>query len=304
MAGKRHQETRGTKSAAGLSTAVVSRIRDDRRHGASQLAQLALEGLLNAIEEGAGLDPIRQRELLLELVAALKQVRPSMQVIANVLRIWEARFELHYRRDPDHGIDLGEEWAVMTRDLMNQLSQASSDSARHMAEMVGPGEVIMTHSLSSAVKQFFSWVKTKGVTAIVTESRPLQEGILLAQYLSDLHIDTTLITDAQMGVWCKRATRIISGADCVLNDGTVVNKAGTFLLALTAREYGVPFYVCCESFKLVKQTPDELQLEEMQASELGVSSIPLVESRNVYFDLTPAKLVTGWVTESGVRQQW
>ncbi len=289
---------------AALNAAVVSRIRDDRRQGASQLARLALEGLLNAIGEGADLNPVQFRKLLLELVSALKKVRPSMLVIANVMQIWEEQLELQYQIDKHQGINLVEALTDMTRDLMSRLSQASVDSARHMAALVEPGEVIMTHSLSSTVKQFFSFVEAKGITAIVTESRPLQEGIQLAEYLSGLHINATLITDAQMGLWCRSASRIVCGADCVLNDGSVVNKAGTLLLALAARECGVPFYACCESFKFVSHTANELQFEEMQSSELGLADIPFIESRNIYFDRTPAELVTGWVTESGIRYQW
>ena len=98
-----------------------------------------------------------------------------------------------------------------------------------------------------------------------------------------------------------------SAASCrllgILADGATVNKAGTYLLALAARDQGIPFYVCCESFKFAKEDPDKVELEEMSEVELETPDLPHVTIRNVYFDVTPPTLITGWITETGVQRR-
>jgi translation initiation factor eIF-2B subunit delta len=60
----------------------------------------------------------------------------------------------------------------------------------------------------------------------------------------------------------------------------------------------VTFYICCESFKLCLQ--EELpELEEMSPAELGMLQWPDVKVSNIYFDVTPTRLITGWCTERG-----
>ena len=157
----------------------------------------------------------------------------------------------------------------------------------------------MTHSLSSTVVELFRLLAASGggVCAIVTESRPLCEGHRLAERLSAWAVSTTLITDAQAGLFVGRADAVVVGADAVLADGGVVNKAGTYPLALLARDAGVPFYVCCESFKRRRPGLPAPEPEEMDAAELGAPELPHVTARNVYFDVTPARLLTALITE-------
>jgi translation initiation factor eIF-2B subunit delta len=139
---------------------------------------------------------------------------------------------------------------------------------------------------------------------IVTESRPLYEGRLVATRLSEWAISTTLITDAQLGLFVPQADIALLGADSVLADGSVINKAGTYVLALAAHDHQVPVYVCAESFKHRPAHLPEPTLEEMDPVELSpaqTQSLPHVSVRNIYFDRTPARLISGWVDEHGVQ---
>jgi translation initiation factor eIF-2B subunit delta len=81
-------------------------------------------------------------------------------------------------------------------------------------------------------------------------------------------------------------------------DGGVVNKVGTYPLALAARAAGVPVYVLSEAAKIAPPTLP-LVFEEMPPEELLPEPLPGVTARNVYFDLTPADLIAGLVTEVG-----
>ena len=71
-----------------------------------------------------------------------------------------------------------------------------------------------------------------------------------------------------------RADAVLVGADALLADGTLVNKAGTYLLALAAKDQNVPFWVCAESFKCTNTPADAFALEERSGSELGPPPVP------------------------------
>ena len=91
---------------------------------------------------------------------------------------------------------------------------------------------------------------------------------------------------------------MILGADSIRADGGVVNKVGTFPLALAAQRAGVPLYVLAESLKIAApSTP--VVLEAMDPRELLPEPAPGVSARNPYFELTPADLVTAVISERG-----
>jgi translation initiation factor 2B subunit (eIF-2B alpha/beta/delta family) len=192
---------------------------------------------------------------------------------------------------------------VLAQQLQDQSRQAVTAVAQQAAELVGINATVMTHSLSSTVVASFKLLKDQGVNAIVTESRPLQEGYKLAKRLSEWGIATTLITDAQIGLFIGRATVVMVGADTLLGDGAVINKAGTLPLALAARYQNIPFYVASETFKRVSTLTAEAHLEEKALEELTLEPLPGVAMRNIYFDITPPDLVSAYITEKGVYHQ-
>jgi len=160
--------------------------------------------------------------------------------------------------------------------------------------------VLFSHSLSRTVLDVFKILSVQGAQAIITESRPLNEGHQLAKQLSEWHIPTTLITDAQMGLFISKADAVLVGADTLLADGSLINKAGTYPLALLAHENNLPFYVCCESFKRRTDTMGTPELESMSSSELQAPQYSGVKIENIYFDITPSYLITAWFDENGM----
>ncbi|MBI4184788.1 MAG: initiation factor 2B [Proteobacteria bacterium] len=268
----------------------------DRSRGAAELARGALALAAASARKAPASDAA---DLVRELRAradALARARPSMAPIARLLGAW---------RDAIAGLagatlgDARAHAAAAAEALIERSRAAGREAARHAAAAIGANRTVITHSLSSTVLELFALLKDSGVRAIVTESRPLLEGHALAARLSEWGIPATLITEAEIGLFVARADAAVVGADAVLADGSVINKAGTYLLALAAREAGVPFYVCAESFKWLP--PDALPpaLEEMDAAELGAPRWPRVEIANIYFDLTPARLVSAWFSEDG-----
>src|SRR5215470_4791996 len=141
----------------------------------------------------------------------------------------------------------------------------------------------------------------------VMETRPRAQGARLTTWeLRKLGIPHRLIADSTIGLLIQRAMADagISGADRVCANGDVVNKVGTYPLALLCREHGVPFYVAAPTSTIDAATPDgaSVKIEERPAAEVTTFAPPETDAWNPAFDVTPARLVTALITEHGVRE--
>jgi translation initiation factor 2B subunit (eIF-2B alpha/beta/delta family) len=93
---------------------------------------------------------------------------------------------------------------------------------------------------------------------------------------------------------------VLVGADAVLANGSLINKVGTTLIALSARRHAVPFYVACETLKVCAEMEEPFPSEEKEPEEVWPDAPAAVTVRNVYFECTPTGLVSAIITEQGV----
>ena len=153
----------------------------------------------------------------------------------------------------------------------------------------------------------------------VDETRPRNQGANLTSFeLNEEGIPNTIITDNTGGILMQRGEvdMCIVGTDRTLSTGDVCNKIGTYLKALAAHDNNVPFYVALPSSTIDWETKDykKIPIEERNSDELShiegkddKNNIKKVliypeksKSMNLAFDITPAKYVTGLITEKGV----
>ncbi|MDC0385754.1 S-methyl-5-thioribose-1-phosphate isomerase [Pelagibacteraceae bacterium] len=153
----------------------------------------------------------------------------------------------------------------------------------------------------------------------VDETRPRNQGANLTSYeLNEEGISNTIITDNAGGILMQRGQVdiCIVGTDRTLSNGDVCNKIGTYLKALSAKDNNVPFYVALPSstidwkIKNHKQIPIEERNSEELSHVEGVNENNEIKKVRIYpqkskslnlaFDVTPAKLVTGLITEKGI----
>jgi methylthioribose-1-phosphate isomerase len=144
----------------------------------------------------------------------------------------------------------------------------------------------------------------------VDETRPYLQGARLTAWeLAQAGVAHTLIPDVAAGHLMARGEVdvILVGGDRVAANGDTANKIGTYTLAVLAARHGIPFYVVAPTSSLDLDTPDgtTIPIEERKAEEVlevrGVRVAPVgTEVRNPAFDITPAELITGIVTEEGV----
>lgn len=150
----------------------------------------------------------------------------------------------------------------------------------------------------------------KTLSVVANETRPYMQGARLTAWeMVQERIPVTLVTDNMAGFLMSRGEidLLIVGADRVAANGDVANKIGTYTLAVLAHRHGLPFYVAAplSTFDLEIADGASIPIEERGADEVtgyrGSRWAPEgVAVRNPAFDVTPAELVTGLITERGV----
>jgi methylthioribose-1-phosphate isomerase len=138
----------------------------------------------------------------------------------------------------------------------------------------------------------------------VDETRPVRQGARLTAWeLDRLGIPCTVIADglAASLMGSGEVDLVVVGADRIAANGDVANKVGTYSLAITAHHHGLPFYVAAprSTFDPACASGGDIPIERRDPSELG--EVPAgVAVDNRAFDVTPAALVTAYITEEGV----
>jgi methylthioribose-1-phosphate isomerase len=145
---------------------------------------------------------------------------------------------------------------------------------------------------------------------LVPETRPLLQGSRLTAWeLTYAGVPCTLIADGMVASRLRQGdvACVIVGADRIAANGDVANKIGTYGLALAARAHGIPFYVAAPSSTIDRATPDgsRIPIEERDDGEVtgwrGTRTAPEgIKVWNPAFDMTPADLVTGIITDKGI----
>jgi methylthioribose-1-phosphate isomerase len=150
----------------------------------------------------------------------------------------------------------------------------------------------------------------KDVQVFADETRPLLQGARLTAWeLAQDGIPTTLIADTMAGYFLRqgRITCVIVGADRIAANGDVINKIGTYQVAVLANENGVPFYVAAptSTIDLDVANGDAVSIEQRSAEEVrgfaGVRTAPAgIAVENPAFDVTPQRYVSAIITERGI----
>jgi methylthioribose-1-phosphate isomerase len=190
----------------------------------------------------------------------------------------------------------------------------------HGLALLGDGARVLTHCNAGALATggigtalapiYLAAESGRRVTVFADETRPLLQGSRLTAWeLAQAGIDVTVLAD-NMAASLMRAGEIdvvIVGADRIAANGDVANKIGTYPLALAARHHGVPFYVAAPWTTVDPATPsgDAIEIEHRAAEELWRGFVTPVSPRDVAvynpaFDVTPAALVSAFVTDRGV----
>jgi ribose 1,5-bisphosphate isomerase len=271
---------------------VVRELERDRTSGASALSRRLAQGLADFVRETGDTEPSDLLEQLRKAALAIATARPSMRALANTAGLIVAAAA----EPPGDLPSLRQRVLQAVEELLEGWDAAAESISSHALSLLP--DRILTYSYSSTVLAAIK--RPRPTHIVVCESRPLYEGRTLAAELSAVGLRPTVITDAQADYCMSDVAAVLVGADALLADGSLVNKVGTTLIALAARRHGVPFYVACESLKVCPEVEEPFPPEEKEPQEVWADAPAGVTVHNVYFERTPADLVSAIITERGV----
>ncbi len=265
---------------------ALREIRQDTRSGAAELAQKGAELLLDVLKQARG-------EEIRALGKSLVDAQPAMAPMVNLVNhLFHAIESLE---DPQ---TIREKGIAAVQGFLEGLLTGPEKIKVHALPLLQGRRRVMTHSYSSTVLRVLE--NAKGIEVICPESRPLAEGLRTAQVLGEQGIQVRLVTDFAALSLVGECDLVMVGADAITLEG-VINKIGTYGLALAAKAKKIPFYVLAGREKFLPAPfAQALRIEKKDPQEITHETIPNVAVENRYFDLTPLDLVSGVVTQEGM----
>ena len=307
------------KSAATAAYAIREMI----VRGAPAIGQVAAIGLALTGEKSIGTRPYARRATLRGAANALRNARPTAVnlrwAVDRVMAAYEAVGDLS-----DDGQAIA---AAMRAEADAIVFEATEDHGRlaryGMDALTFPEDRplrLLTHCNTGplACGQFGTALGVvqaahhaeRPIHVWVDETRPYLQGARLTTWeLAQAGVPHTLIPDVAAGHLMARGEVdvIVVGADRVAANGDTANKVGTYTLAVLAARHGIPFYIAAPMSTVDLATPDgdAIPIEERSAAEVlsfrgQRIAPPDTEVRNPSFDVTPADLITGIITDEGV----
>jgi methylthioribose-1-phosphate isomerase len=297
---------------------VAAAIRRLSVRGAPAIGLAAAYGLVLAAQNLAESEPADSFRPQLRVAAAyLRSSRPTAVNLMWAIDRMMAVLDAHPDALP-HGLcDLlrAEADSISAEDL--RANTAMGDCGR---EVVPQNANVLTHCNAGALATgavgtavgviMAAHTAGKSVHVWVDETRPLLQGARLTTWeLKEAGVPHTLITDNMAAHFMARGAvdLVIVGADRIAANGDGANKIGTYGVAVLAHAHGIPFYFAAPTSTIDLSTPDggRIEIEERAPEEVtsfrGVRTAPEgTHVANPAFDVTPARLVTGIITEVGV----
>ncbi len=266
---------------------AIEGLAEDHTSGASRVAKIGLQAMaMLALETKGHPTP----DALDEAARRMSEAQPAMSVVHNVVHLY-ARL-----------VKDGQDPKAVFEQLTSELDTARDRVAKSFLKIAPEGDAV-TLSYSDNVLATLQTAAAAGRLrrAYVLESRPLLEGRFLVVALTEAGVPATLVPDALGPSLLSQAAYALVGADSLLRDGSVVNKIGTYALALAAADRRKPFYVACESLKFdmrydADTWPGSPGMNPKEVWERPPEKIDIV---NRHFEVTPARLVTMVATERG-----
>jgi len=290
--------------------AAAHAIRVMQVRGAPLIGATAAYGVALGLEEGQPLDAIlatlaatrptavNLHWALARMAAALRKSAPAER--RNITQTAWDEARAIAREDAEANAAIGRHGLAIL-DLL--AAQTGTGNARRSALMTHCNAGWLATVLHGTALAPIYAAQAAGIDVHVwvSETRPRGQGLLTAWELAQAGISHTLIADNAAGLLMMqgKVDGVIVGADRIAANGDTANKVGTYLKALAARAHGVPFYVAAPVSTIDFACPAGagIPIEERAAEEFGIDGVPVA---NPAFDVTPAGLIAGIITEHGV----
>lgn len=282
---------------------TAERIKNLKIQGATNVAIAALEALTSYLKEtdtSSREDFLRHLNHAKDMLFSTRATEPAMR---NGIRSVIHHVGLSKETGVAELLGLADE---KSKEFIVNLKHAKKKIAEIGAKRIVDGMDVVTHCHSSVVSEILreAWNQGKKFRVVCTETRPLYQGRITAKELIEAGIPTTMVVDSAMR-WVMKNKEIdfaVVGADAITSEGVAINKVGTRLLALAAKEFDVPFYIATPLAKFSPETvAGKLEEIEMRSSrELWDSPPPALNIENPAFETVAREYIDGFITEEGI----
>lgn len=215
---------------------------------------------------------------------------------------------------------VGEKLKKFAFDIMQEHVRVNKTLSDFGAQVIEKNANVLTHCNAGSLAACgwgtalgvirSSHLNGSGVKVFVDETRPRNQGAKLTMWeLSQDGIPATLVCDSMSGHLMseRKVDVIITGADRIARNGDTANKIGTYNLAVLAQFHGLPFYIAAplSTFDPELESGEGIPIEhrderEITAPDGACVTVSGARAYNPAFDVTPAKLITGIITEAGI----
>ncbi|KAL1506818.1 hypothetical protein ABEB36_006109 [Hypothenemus hampei] len=243
-----------------------------------------------------------------ELVTNLKKAIDSMKNANLPVAVIMSCCELFLRFITLVGLDGGSfnecKEVMLSRGnlFLHNLDEARGKIVKFSSKFILDGSKVLTHSRSRVVLQtlYQAFKQGKRFEVFITISSPDNSGKIMYKELTTAGIPCTLILDSAIGYVMEQIDFIMVGAEGVLESGGIVNKVGTYTMAVCAKEMKKPFYVLAESFKFSRLFP--LNQQDLPAEYKYTSAIRKTDLKSAHplVDYTPPSYITLLFTDLGI----
>lgn len=300
--------------------AVADGIRDMVVRGAPAIGVSAAYGMALGAKSFVG-TTVADLEDELDFVGdVLAKTRPTAVNLFWAIDRMKAAFQ-RAKADGKNVSEIKQLLATESKLIHDEDIEAQRLIAQFGGELLNDNDTVLTHCNAGALATGGVWGTALGVirgavdqgkhiAVIADETRPYLQGARLTAWeLMQDEIPVTLITDNMSGHVMKkgRVQAVVVGSDRIAANGDVANKIGTYMVAVLAKQHGIPFYVAAPLSTVDLNTPtgDEIPIEERDIREVThVKDIQLAPDdtlvSNYAFDVTPNEFVTAIITEKGV----
>jgi translation initiation factor eIF-2B subunit delta len=231
---------------------------------------------------------------------ALRRANPSHASLQTTQRDIVAAVR---DREPETVDQAAEDTRAVITETIDRVESAKAEAAAALAEEIDGHDTILTHDYSTTVLEGIEVAVDVGVTpsVYVTEARPRHLGRKTARRLGGLDgVDPTLIVDSAAGYVLEECDAVVFGMDCIVGQ-TLYNRVGTYPIATTAADAGVPVYVAGSSAKVV-ESGFRFENDFRSHSEVIREPPDGFDVENPAYDATPLRLVDAIVTDEGVTE--
>jgi translation initiation factor eIF-2B subunit delta len=232
--------------------------------------------------------------------SALRRANPSHASLHNTQREVVAAVT---DADPDTVAEAQELTLEAVERVVDQVETGKQRAAENAADLLTGEGTLLTHDYSTTVLEAVERAVEGDatLTVYVTEARPRYLGRKMARRLADLDgVGTRLVVDSAAGHYLPECDRVVVGMDCIVGD-TLYNRVGTYPIAATAGDVGVPVTVVGSAAKLV-DGGFAFENEHRAASEVMLEPADGFGIDNPAYDATPARLLDSVVTDEGVER--